>query len=181
MCSCFEPKLLDSFLKELFRCASLRALSMYHPSAETHQITYRHVWEELISSGAVPEYKPLAGMNPCSNPTSLTLNCRTDSVRRTLVNNFLSGGTEEESKAGRRNDREQLALSGLYKVPFDAVKAHERNLIFQHASSRILGGELAVYCTSYLTFLVYCMPYIKKSTDLVCRQLKTSFQQSNSY
>jgi hypothetical protein len=98
-----------------------------------------------------------------------------------LVDNFLGGGTEEESKVSRRNDREQLALSGIYKVPFDAMKAHERNSIFQHASSRILGGGLAVYCTDYLTLLVYCMPYIKKSTDLVCRQSKPSFQQSDSY
>lgn len=72
ICSCFDPELLDCFLEELFRCASLQAFPQYS-STQGHQITYRRVWEELMGSGGVLEYKPLAGMDPHPKYSSMTL------------------------------------------------------------------------------------------------------------
>jgi len=166
LCSRFQPDLLNSFLDELFRCASLQA---FPRSIEVSEITYRHVWEEMLNPGALQEYTPLAGMHAVPTALNHGSNRWLDSVWSTLVENFIN--LEGESKVGTRNAREELALSGLYNVPFNALRAHERNRIFQNASSRLLSSGLTVSCTKYLTLLNHCIPYIKKSTDLVCQQL----------
>lgn len=86
---------------------------------------------------------------------------------------------EEESNVSIRIAREELALSGLYEVSFDALKVHERNQIFQHALSRMLSSGPAAHFTNYSALLVLCMPHIKKSTDLVCQQLWSQLHQSD--
>ena len=108
-------------------------------------------------------------MHAVSNGLNHGFNHLPDSVGKTLAENFIS--VEVESNLSTRNGREELALSGLHKVPFDALKAYNRNRIFQQASSRLLSSELTVSPTSYLTLLVHYIPHIKKATDVVCQQL----------